>query len=64
MRIMDWKDNLNLKRWIFEKQSAILPTGPVERSITYQAPFTKRNREQDYAMVWAVLDEQKEDSHA
>lgn len=33
-----------------------LPTGPVERHITYQAPFTKRDREQDYAMVWAVLD--------
>jgi len=33
-----------------------LPTGPVERTLTYQAPFTKRNREQDYAMVWAVLD--------
>ena len=34
-----------------------LPTGPVERTITYQAPLTKRNREQDHAMVWAVLDE-------
>jgi hypothetical protein len=33
-----------------------LPTGPVERIITYEAPFTKRDREQDYAMVWAVLD--------
>lgn len=37
-----------------------LPTGPVERHITYQAPFTKRDREQDYAMVWAVLDAQVE----
>lgn len=34
-----------------------LPTGPVERTITYEAPFTKRDREKDYAMVWAVLDE-------
>ena len=33
-----------------------LPTGPVERTLTYQAPFTKRNRKQDYAMVWVVLD--------
>lgn len=30
--------------------------GPVEREITYQAHFTKRDREQDYAMVWAMLD--------
>ena len=37
-----------------------LPTGPVERTLTYQAPFTKRNREHDYAMVWAVLDAQEE----
>ena len=34
-----------------------LPTGPVERTITYQAPFTKCNREQDYEQVWAKLDE-------
>ena len=34
----------------------ILPTGPIERTLTYHAPFTKRNREQDYAMVWTVLD--------
>jgi hypothetical protein len=33
-----------------------LPAGPVERTLTYQAPFTKRNREQNYAMVWEVLD--------
>jgi len=33
-----------------------LPTGPVERIITYQAPFTKCNREKDYEQVWARLD--------
>lgn len=39
-----------------------LPTGPVDRTITYQAPFTKCDREQDYAEVWAALDnEQKGD---
>jgi hypothetical protein len=36
-----------------------LRSGPIERTLTYQAPFTKRNREQDYAMVWAVLDRQE-----
>ena len=34
-----------------------LPTGPVERTITYQAPFTKCARETDYEQVWAKLDE-------
>jgi hypothetical protein len=34
-----------------------LPTGPVERTIEYHAPFTLQNRETDYATVWAKLDE-------
>ena len=29
------------------------PGGPVERTITYTAPFDKCDREQDYATVWA-----------
>ena len=29
----------------------------IERTLIYLSPFTKRDREQDYAMVWAVLDE-------
>jgi hypothetical protein len=33
-----------------------LPTGPVERTIEYQAPFTLSNREQDYQTVWTKLD--------
>jgi hypothetical protein len=34
-----------------------LPTGPVEREIIYHAPFTKCDRETDYATVWCKLDE-------
>ena len=33
-----------------------LPTGPVERTIVYHAPFTRCDREQDYATVWGHLD--------
>jgi hypothetical protein len=33
-----------------------LPTGPVERTLEYVAPFTKNNREQDYQTVWSRLD--------
>ena len=36
-----------------------LPTGPIERTITYEAPFTLQNRETDYATVWAKLDENR-----
>ena len=34
-----------------------LPTGPVERTLEYTAPFTLQNRETDYATVWAKLEE-------
>jgi len=34
-----------------------LPTGPIERTLEYTAPFTLQNRETDYATVWAKLDE-------
>ncbi len=33
-----------------------LPSGPVERTLEYTAPFTLQNRETDYATVWAKLD--------
>ena len=33
-----------------------LPTGPVERTIEYTAPFTRCNREDDYSLVWKALD--------
>ncbi len=36
-----------------------LPTGPVERTIVYEAPFDRRDREVDYATIWAALDAEK-----
>ncbi|MCK9238438.1 MAG: hypothetical protein M0P46_10210, partial [Thiopseudomonas sp.] len=30
-------------------------TGPVERTIVYEAPFFKPNREEDYATAWAFF---------
>lgn len=51
---------------IKDKQSGIvtrtitdttLPSGPIERTLEYTAPFTLQNRETDYATVWAKLDE-------
>lgn len=32
------------------------PGGPMERTITYTAPFDKCDREQDYATVWAEFE--------
>jgi len=28
------------------------PTGPIERTLTYQAPFTRCDREEDYRVAW------------
>ena len=36
-----------------------LPTGPVERQLVWHAPFTKCDRETDYATVWRKLEERK-----
>jgi hypothetical protein len=33
-----------------------LPSGPVDRTLEYVAPYTRQNRETDYATVWAKLD--------
>ena len=53
-----WNDIKDMTEGTVERHilDTTLPTGPVERTITYEAPFTKCDREQDYAMVWAVLD--------
>jgi len=37
-----------------------LPTGPVERTIEYVAPFVKPNREEDYAQAWAFFADETE----
>ncbi|ABK43865.1 conserved hypothetical protein [Magnetococcus marinus MC-1] len=34
-----------------------LPGGPIERTITYHAPFDKCDREKDYETVWAAFGE-------
>jgi hypothetical protein len=34
-----------------------IPTGPVTRTITWEVPFTRCNREDDYRTVWQKLDE-------
>ena len=39
------------------KLDTTLPTGPIERLIEYHAPFTRSDRETDYATVWRKSDE-------
>jgi hypothetical protein len=35
-----------------------LPGGPVERTIEYVAPFSKKNREEDYRVAWGMVEKQ------
>ena len=32
------------------------PGGPVERTITYEAPFNRCDREEDYRVAWAEFE--------
>jgi len=32
-----------------------LPGGPVQRTIEYQAPFVRPDREEDYRVAWAFF---------
>ena len=60
-----WNDIKDLQTGTAQRTitDTTLPTGPIERTITYQAPFTKCNREQDYKQVWANLNEQEGINH-
>ena len=49
------KEQPNVTRTVTD---TTLPTGPVERTIEYVAPFTRCNREEDYRLVWRALDEE------
>ena len=41
-----------------------LPGGPHERTIVYQGPFDRCDREQDYRRAWAILAERFGATHA
>ena len=54
-----WNDIKDLQTGTAQRTitDTTLPTGPVERTITYQAPFTKCDRETDYEQVWGRLEQ-------
>ena len=53
-----WEDIKDMKSGTVERTiiDDTLPGGPVERTITYQAPFDRCNREKDYEVVWAEFE--------
>ncbi|MCP4119755.1 MAG: hypothetical protein GY737_31020 [Desulfobacteraceae bacterium] len=54
---LGWNDIKELKTGTVTKtfMDDTLPGGPVERTITYVAPFDRCNREEDYGIAWAAF---------
>jgi len=60
----DWNEVCALQAGTVKRTvtDTTLPTGPVEREITWQALFTKCERETDHATVWRKLEKQNRTS--
>lgn len=58
---LGWEDIKDLKEGTVTKtfMDDTLPGGPVERSITYIAPFDRCDREQDYETAWKAFSSRK-----
>ena len=56
----EWKKIQNMTSGVVTRTIVdnTLPTGPVERTIEYHAPFDPMNREADYAEAWAFFEAQ------
>jgi hypothetical protein len=54
----EWNEIKGLKSGTVERKVTedFLPGGPRERTIEYEAPFDRCDREQDYATVWAEFE--------
>jgi hypothetical protein len=50
----EWNEIRDMKSGTVERKVTedFLPGGPRERTIVYEAPFDRCDREQDYATVW------------
>ncbi|MGK7875373.1 MAG: N-6 DNA methylase [Xenococcaceae cyanobacterium] len=53
-----WEDIKEMESGTVERTilDDTLPNGPIERTITYQAPFIRCDREEDYAVAWEVFE--------
>jgi hypothetical protein len=53
-----WNDIKDMKSGTVERTiiDDTMPGGPIERTITYEAPFDRCDREKDYEVVWAEFE--------
>ena len=58
--VLGWDDVRGLEQCTVTKTflDDTLPGGPTERTIEYQAPFYKPDREEDYRVAWAFFENQ------
>lgn len=58
-----FEDVMNMKEGTVSKTfiDDTLPGEPQKRTITYYAPFFKKNRVEDYAKAWSYFENMKED---
>jgi hypothetical protein len=54
----EWEQIKHLQSGSVERKEIddTLPNGPRERTIVYEAPFDRCDREQDYEIVWAEFE--------
>lgn len=55
---LGWEDVRDVTQGIVTKTflDDTLPGGPVERTVSYHAPFYRPDREHDYAVAWQILE--------
>jgi hypothetical protein len=60
----EWNDIKDMKSGTVERliKDDTLPGGPIERTITYEAPFDRCDREKDYEVVWAEFERRFKDA--
>jgi hypothetical protein len=58
---LGWEDIKHITSGTVSKtfQDDTLPGGPREKTITYQAPFFKPDREEDYRIAWAFFEKEQ-----
>lgn len=56
---LGWEDIQDLKQGSVSKtyMDDTLPGGPTERTVEYQAPFFKPDREEDYRVAWQIFEQ-------
>ncbi|WP_152527134.1 hypothetical protein [Halomonas sp. PBN3] len=58
---LGWEDIKEMQEGVVRKtyEDDTLPDGPWETTVTYQAPFFRPDREEDYRVAWEIFEKQR-----